>query len=92
MKFKKEYLQEMADHDYAPEGFVIKQNKLVSTSRWSKHYGLVFEFEKKFYETSYSVGATEYQDERPYEYDSDMVECFEFFPKETIVIDYVRGK
>src|SRR5258708_20567292 len=37
--------------------------EFMGKSRWSLHYRLVFEKEGKFYETSYSRGATESQDE-----------------------------
>ena len=54
----------------------IKINEIVDTTRWSIIYDLVFEFEGKFYRTSYSVGATESQDESPWEYDDEVV-CHE---------------
>jgi RNA-splicing ligase RtcB len=67
MKFKKQDLQD--------EAFRIVESGMVDKSRWSIHYRAIFEHEGKFYETTYSVGATEQQDERPYEYDPDEIEC-----------------
>jgi len=49
---------------------------------------MVFETEGKFYETFYSVGATESQEERAYEYEPDDIECKEVFPVEKTIIVY----
>ena len=62
-------------------------DKIIGHSRWSIQHERVFEHEGKFYLTTYSVGATEYQDERPYEYDPDEIECPEVFPvQETVTV------
>ena len=63
-------------------------DKIVGHRRWSVDHERVFEHEGKFYKTRYSVGATESQDERPYEYDPDEVECPEVFPREITVTVY----
>lgn len=52
------------------------KNRIVETSRWSEHHEIVFEFNGKFYETHYSCGSTEQQDERPWQ-DENEVECEE---------------
>ena len=80
MIFKKEFLQEM-------EGETI-QETIIDHSRWSVLYERVFEYEGKFYCTHYSVGATEQQDESPYEYEPDEIECQEVKPVEKLVIVY----
>jgi hypothetical protein len=49
---------------------------------------MIFKFEDKLYKTSYSTGATEYQDEDPYEYEDDVIECPEVFPVEKTIIVY----
>ena len=49
---------------------------------------MVFKYHNKFYITSYQKGATEYQDERPYENEDDEIECIEVFPVETKIITY----
>lgn len=60
--------------------------EFMGKSRWSLHYRLVFEKEGKFYETSYSRGATESQDEQPFEY-VDEIKCTRVYPhSETITI------
>ena len=52
------------------------KNQITDTSRWSEHHEIVFEFNGKFYLTHYSCGATEMQDERPWQ-DENEVECYE---------------
>lgn len=87
MKFKKGDLQSLAWDD-APKGFEIIENEVFETGRWCIHYELIFKFDGKFYITDYSKGATEYQDESPFEYEKDEIECEEVFPVETKVIVY----
>lgn len=69
MLFSKEFLSEF-------QGETIEEH-IINHTRWSVVYERVFKHEGKFYRTVYSVGATEYQDQEPYEYDEDMVECEE---------------
>lgn len=52
------------------------ENRIVDKSRWAIQYEMIFEHEGKFYSAYYQVGATEQQDESPWEYDVD-VECLE---------------
>ena len=82
MLFKKEFLQELKES----ENYISE--KIVDHGRWTITYRRIFEYEGKTYETFYSVGATEYQDERPYEYDEDMIECREVHPIEKTIIIY----
>jgi len=63
---------------------MVKSNDMYETSRWSIHYILVFEHEGKFWRTTYAVGATESQDEGPWEYD-DEVTCIEVEEQERMV-------
>lgn len=57
----------------------LVQDELVDTSRWSHIHERIYQNleDGKFYSTSYSTGATECQDETPYEYDGDVVEFIE---------------
>jgi len=48
------------------------EDEIIDTSRWSVHHSIVFEDGGKFYQTSYSVGATEQQCEAPWEYEDDI--------------------
>lgn len=81
--FTKEFLKNELDLPYS----AIKDT-IVDTSRWSIQHEIIFEYEGKFYRTYYSVGATEMQDERPWEYD-DTVECTEVEIKQVLVSKWV---
>lgn len=74
--------------------FELIQEQLVDTSRWSHIYERVYKDLNtgKFYATNYSTGATECQDECPYEYDGAMVEFVEVVPTEVVKIEYVAVK
>lgn len=61
------------------EGFKLIEDKLVDTSRWSEIHEIVIQrnSDGKFFKDNYSVGATEQQDEQPWEYeDPDFTEVF----------------
>jgi hypothetical protein len=58
------------------------------TTRWSAHHELVFSYDNTFYVTSYSRGLTEHQDETPFQYDDNEIECFEVAPVEVVKIEY----
>lgn len=88
MLFKKEFLQEIEDNDAVE----IIENEITDTTRWSIINRMIFKFEDKFYETTYSHGATECQDESPYENEDDDIECAEVEPVEVTVIQYKRVK
>lgn len=68
------------------------RDDLVDTSRWSEIHDVVIKrrSDGKFFIDSYSVGATEMQEERPWEYsEPNFVECV---PVEKTVIVYRRRK
>lgn len=70
--FSKDYLKDELDLPYS--NTVV--DKIIDTTRWSIVHEIVFEYNGKFYQTTYSEGATEMQYESPWEYD-DEVECIE---------------
>lgn len=87
----KDVAQELA---YGYEGeeigeYVVVENKIIGSSRWSIDYALVVRRGDRFYASSYSVGATETQDESPFEYEGDIIRFDEVFPIEKTVIEYV---
>ena len=103
MKVDKELLQELVGEcegdiiDLKEWGigegiYKIMVNEQTDTSRWSIHYSFVFKFEDKFYWTPYSRGATEQQDEQPFEYEDDEIECAEVWPFDVTVTKYSRFK
>ena len=71
-KFSKDYLKDELDLPYS--NTIV--DRIINTTRWSIVHEIVFEDNGKFYQTTYSEGATEMQDERPWEYE-DEVECEE---------------
>ncbi len=94
MLFKKEDLLNLldgADGD-PPETMKVIREELVDTGRWSVKYRLVFKFGENFYQTRYSRGATEYQDESPFEYDNDEIECEQVYPVEERIIVYKKAE
>jgi len=88
MKFKKQDLQELAYEDHDEEIYEVILNEIIGTSRWSINHKMIFKFEGKFYHTSYSQGATESQEESPYEYEEDLIECVEVKPVEKVITVY----
>ena len=79
MKFSTKYLKETLD---LPDSAVV--DTITDTSRWSVHHEIIFKDNGKFYKTHYSHGATEYQDESPWEYEEE-VECKEVQQVEKLV-------
>lgn len=65
------------------------EDRITGTGRWSVHHALVFRETAtgNLYTTAYSVGATEQQDEGPFEY-TDTVTCDEVRPVEKMVVVY----
>lgn len=70
------------------DGGTTMYDRIVDHSRWSVIHEQVFEFEGHYYLTSYSVGATESQDESPYEYEKDEIPCTEVCPHERMTTVY----
>ena len=83
--FKKEFLRE----EVLWGSVEVVLDEMVDHSRWSVHHRLIFKFEDKYWETSYSVGATESQYESPWEYDDDVIKCKQVEPKAVQKIEYV---
>ena len=71
VKFSKDYLVNKLGLPYN-----AIEDKITDTSRWSIHHEIVFPDNGRFYKTHYSEGATEIQDERPWEYENE-IECTE---------------
>lgn len=67
----------------------IIYDDVTDNSRWSVYHECVFKLNDKYYRTYYSVGATEMQDESPYECDGEWIEVTEVVPKEVTVIQYI---
>jgi hypothetical protein len=52
------------------------EDKIIGHGRWTVHHLAVFEIDGRFYEARYSVGATENQEEMPWEYEKEIT-CIE---------------
>ena len=74
-----------------PYGSNVILDIITDTKRWSIVHKIVFEDNGKFYQTTYSVGATELQMESPWEYDEE-VECTEVELQEVLVKKWVPVK
>ena len=84
IKLHKDFLINKLDLPYS----AIKDD-IVDTSRWSVHHEIIFSYDGKFYRTYYYEGATEMQDERPWEYETE-IECIEVELKEVKVKKWVE--
>lgn len=83
--FDKKYLTHELDLPWAAE-----EDHVVGNSRWTVNHEIIFidPADGKHYRTHYSVGATECQEEGPWEYD-DKVSCEEVEKKEVTVVKWV---
>jgi hypothetical protein len=89
--FDKEDLISLVDGDDV-QGLQVMENTITGTGRWSIHHRLVFkELDTgKFWAVGYSRGATEQQDESPFENGGARVTCREVLPVEKMVTVYER--
>lgn len=87
VKFSKDYLKNELDLPY--ENTIV--DKIIDTKRWSVIHEIVFEDKGKFYLTTYSEGATECQDEEPWEYE-DEIDCTEVELREVKVRKWMPVK
>ena len=73
------------------EDFKVIQDDILETSRWSELHKIVVQqiSTSKFFDSIYSRGLTEQQDEQPYEYE-DEVEFYEVYPISVITTQYTR--
>jgi hypothetical protein len=87
MIFKKEDLQMIVWDDH--EDYEVVAREFIGTRRWSIDYYLVFKNKAGvYYGVSYSVGATEQQDEHPFDDEDDEVEVGIVEPYEKTVTAY----
>jgi hypothetical protein len=72
-----------------PDFDLIGEEVILDHTRWHVHYGqtLLHIPTGEFYGTTYRVGATEYQDTRPFEYEGE-VEFGQVFKTEKVVVTY----
>lgn len=85
--FSRDTMQAIGEEEI--EGFEIVEDNIVDTTRWSEIHTMIFEHEGKTYRSTYSCGATEMQDEAPYEYDDEEIVCEEVELKQVMIETYV---
>lgn len=86
VKFNPEVAREL---EYGSDpNFEVVEDVLYDTSRWSTHHRLTIKRKSdgKFFQSTYRRGATEMQDERPFEYSEPVFK--EVFRVEKITISY----
>ncbi len=94
MKINKELLKELIYSDEGCAEFKVVENILTDTSRWSVHYDCVIKHLEsgKFYDAAYSCGATESQDEEPFDHlcadEEGNVDLDELFPHKMTIVQY----
>jgi len=78
-KFAKDDLLELVDErpDAQIGKFTLISEQIIDHDRWTIRFELCFKYEDTVYITYYSIGATEYQDEGPFENDGDEIDCYE---------------
>ena len=81
LQIEKEVAEGLAYGDYDNTIYEVISNNIVSISRWSYRSELIIKTiaDGKFWKSFYSQGATESQDESPYEFGK--CEFVEVFPK-----------
>lgn len=82
IKISKEDMIDILDGD-SEEGSIIS-DKIIDTARWSELHDIVFSYKGKHYSAGYSCGATEMQEEGPWEYEKE-VDCTEVHQVEKLV-------
>jgi len=86
MKFTKEFLLNVLE-DYNDEADKISC-KIIGHRRWSIDNLLIFKYQEKYYQVAYSYGSTECQDESPFEYADNEIECTEVRPVQKTITVY----
>jgi hypothetical protein len=89
-KFKRDFLVDTLGLPYDEDKKLVEilVQDICDQSRWSTHYRLIFKLDGECYETFYSEGSTEMQEEDPWEYE-DEVECTIVEPVEVKIIQYL---
>lgn len=70
------------------DGLRCVSDEITGQRRWTTMHRMVFTDGTSFYEALYEVGSTESQDDEPFQYEADPVECSEVVPVERTVTLY----
>jgi hypothetical protein len=88
--YTKKQMQDMVCGD--SDDLVEIESSVIDTTRWATVHEVIFKDINtgKHYESYFNRGATEMQDERPYEYDNDIIEVQEVEHKEVTAMKWIR--
>lgn len=84
-KFPKELLQDIIQENVDPEDAVLLDDQIIESQRWKNLHEMLFQIPRQgTFQVRYFVGATEMQDEAPFEYDPDEIEVTEMEEREVV--------
>lgn len=89
--FKKEHLQGILFEEEGLDDLLVHE-EFIDSSRWSTHHMMIFKDEDKFYSAYFSRGATEQQEEAPFEYDEDEIKCSQVHEVEVLTKEWREVK
>ena len=89
-EFERQVRQDIAQQD--TDDYEIITTEIVDTTRWSTVHEMVFQdlATGKCYRSYFNRGATEMQDECPYEFDKKIIKCVEVVEKEVTSKQWVN--
>lgn len=79
MKIPKEELLDIIDSED------VIRDRIVDNGRWTIRHEMIFNHHAKVYRVFYDVGATEQQEQYPFDYEPDEIECDEMHQVEKVV-------
>ena len=92
MQFPVQTMRDIASKE--SEEYESIEVDVVDTGRWTIQYEVIFKeiATGKHYRTYWQRGATEYQDEKPFEYDNGEINCDEVELVEVVVKEWRKIK
>ncbi len=75
IKIPKQEMLDILNDEEDSNGRII-EDRVSGKSRWSIEHDIIFDYEGKYYKAGYRIGATESQDEMPWDYE-EFVEATE---------------
>lgn len=89
MKINTQLLRDFLEDELEEDVIETISDEITGKSRWCNIYTWVFKYEGRLYRTTYRLGATESQDERPFEHNGEETDVEEVFATEVKVIKYL---
>lgn len=90
MEFEVEIMRDIVREN--TDEFDVIEETIIDTSRWAIHHEMVFQSREtgKYYRTYFRRGATEMQEEQPFEYENGMIQCEEVVKQAVIKQEWVK--